>query len=183
MTEFTRHTIETAPQSSKRILEESEKAMGFIPNLYTVMAEAPSLLEAYKAVGGLFQKSSFNADELTVIWQSINVEHECHYCVPAHTAIAGMMNVDPAITEALRNETPLPEKLEVLREFTLSVVRNRGQVADKEIDAFLEAGYSKQQVLEVVLGVAQKVMSNYVNHLADTPVDPAFQPFEWQKKS
>ena len=118
---------------------------------------------------------------LTVIWQTINVEHECHYCVPAHSAIAGMMKVDPAITEALRNETPLPEKLEALRQFTLTVVRQRGQVADADTEAFLNAGYSKQQILEVVLGVAQKVMSNYVNHLAETPVDEAFKPFVWER--
>ena len=63
MTEFTRHTLDTAPEASKPLLEDAKKSMGFIPNLYTVMAEAPSLLEAYKAVGTLFQNSSFNNDE------------------------------------------------------------------------------------------------------------------------
>jgi hypothetical protein len=48
----------------------------------------------------LFVNSSFNEEELTVVWQSINVEHACHYCVPAHTGIAAMMKVDEAITEA-----------------------------------------------------------------------------------
>ena len=52
--------------------------------------------------------SSFNKDEITVVWQTINVEHECHYCVPAHTAIAKAMKVDDEITEALRNKSKLP---------------------------------------------------------------------------
>ncbi|WP_404822975.1 carboxymuconolactone decarboxylase family protein, partial [Novosphingobium huizhouense] len=86
-----------------------------IPNLHGIMAESPQMLEGYQRVHELFQKSSFDKDELTVVWQAINVENACHYCVPAHTAIAHSMKVDPAITEALRNNTPLPNaRLEAL---------------------------------------------------------------------
>ena len=121
-------------------------------------------------------------DELTVVWQSINVEHECHYCVPAHTWISRDMGVSDAISDALRNQTPLPNaRLEALRTFTLNVVRNRGNVDDKAVQAFLDAGFTKRQILEVILGVSQKVMSNYTNHLFDTPVDAPFTKFDWQK--
>ena len=182
MTEFTRHTEDTAPAESREILAGAKKNMGMVPNLYAVMAEAPGLLKAYKELGDLFQASSFDKDELTVVWQAINVEHSCHYCVPAHTAIANSMGVSQDITEALRNETPLPnDKLEALRTFTLSVVRNRGNVDDDAVKAFLDAGYTQRQILEVVLGVAQKTISNYTNHLAQTPVDAPFAKFEWHK--
>ena len=91
------------------------------------------------------------------------------------------MDVDDAITDALRDETELPTaRLEALRDFTLSVVRQRGEVSDDAVQAFLDAGYTRRQLLEVVLGVSQKVMSNYVNHLAETPVDAPFQKFAWQ---
>ena len=104
--------------------------------------------------------------------------------MPAHTAIAKMMNVDDAITNALRDNTPLPSaRLEALRDFTLSVVRDRGAVDDAKVQAFLDAGFTKKQILQVVLGVSQKVMSNYTNHLADTPVDERFQSFAWQKSA
>ena len=125
--------------------------------------------------------ASFDAEELTVVWQTINVEHECHYCVPAHTGIAHSMKVDPAITEALRNRTAMPtEKLQALHDFTLSMVRNRGNVSESEMAAFFEAGYGQQQVLEVILGLSQKVISNYVNRVAETPVDKVFEQFAWQ---
>lgn len=183
MTDFTLHTEDTAPDASKPILADAQKQNGMIPNLYATMAEAPGLLSAYKYLHEQFADSSFDKDELTVVWQTINVEHACHYCVPAHTAIANGMKVDTAITEALRNETPLPNaRLEALRTFTLKVVRERGNVADADVQAFLSAGYTKRQVLEVVLGAAQKVISNYTNHLAQTPVDAAFQPFAWEKQ-
>lgn len=178
------HNIETAPEASKPQLEESVKAFGMLPNLHGVLAESPETLEAYKFLHDTFQKTSFNAEELTVVWQTINVEHECHYCVPAHTAIAGMMKVNPEITEALRNEEKLPsEKLEALRTATLSIVRNRGNISDAEIQAFFAVGYSSQQLLEIVLGLAQKTISNYVNHIGETPVDEPFKSFAWQKET
>ncbi|MDZ8119481.1 carboxymuconolactone decarboxylase family protein [Pontiella agarivorans] len=183
MSAFKIHTIESAPEESKPMLEDSLQSFGMVPNLLAVLAEAPGVLDAYKLLHERFENSSFNAEELTVVWQTINVEHECHYCVPAHTAIAGMMQVDPVITEALRNETELPtEKLQVLRETTLSMVRNRGRLTDAEKDTFFAAGYTPRQLLEVVLGLSQKIISNYVNHLADTPVDEPFQKLVWEKK-
>jgi len=184
MTEFTIHTEDTAPEASKPMLAASKKAYGMLPALHAVMAEAPGLLEAYRTVGDLFMNSSFDKDEITVVWQTINVEHACHYCVPAHTAIAKNMQVSDEISAALRNETPLPNaKLEALRAFTLSVIRNRGNVDDQAVQAFLKAGFTKRQILEVILGISQKVMSNYTNHIAHTPIDAPFKPFTWQKKA
>ena len=86
-------------------------------------------------------------------------------------------------SDALRDETPLPnDRLESLRTFTLQVVRQRGNVTDDQVAAFLDAGYTKRQILEVILGVAQKVMSNYTNHLAKTPVDKPMQAFAWERR-
>ena len=182
MTDFTLHDETTAPDDSKPLLAKSQKAFGMVPGLHAVMAEAPGLLDAYQQVHELFLNSSFDKDEITVVWQTVNVENNCHYCVPAHTGIAKAMGVDDAITEALRNETPLPNaRLEALRDFTLSVVRDRGNVDDAKVQAFLDAGFTKRNILEVVLGYSQKVMSNYTNHLAQTPVDKPFQKLAWQK--
>jgi len=176
---FKLYTQEEAPEESQKLLKNSQAAFGMIPNLHAVMAESPPVLEAYQTLHTLFQKTSFNAEELTVVWQTINVEHECHYCIPAHTGIAHMMNVDNAIIDALRNKTQLPtDKLQALHTTTLSLVRNRGQLSQVETSAFLKAGYEQRHLLEIVLGISQKVMSNYVNHLADTPVDDAFKKFE-----
>ncbi|WPJ96543.1 hypothetical protein SH580_02350 [Coraliomargarita algicola] len=182
MNNITLHTLETAPEASKALLEGSIKAFGMIPNLHAVMAEAPGLLEGYQVLHKLFQNSSFDKDELTVVWQTINVEHECHYCVPAHSFIANSMGVDSAITEALRNRTAMPnEKLQVLHDTTLAMVRGRGQITEEETQRFYDAGYAQRQLFEIVLGLSQKVMSNYVNHIAATPVDAPFQKFAWEK--
>lgn len=184
MSTFKIHTLETAPEESKPLLEKSQNAFGRIPGLHAVLAESPELFKAYQSLHELFSSSSLNNDELTVVWQTINVEHECHYCVPAHTGIANMMNIDPTITEALRNETPLPnEKLEALRNMTLSLVRKRGNVTKEEIEIFFSAGYEQRQLLDIILGISQKVISNYVNHIAETPVDKVFEKYAWKKQS
>lgn len=180
MSDFTVYNVDNAPKESKHLLEESLKGFGMIPNLHGVMAEAPALLEAYKVLHKLFMETSFNAEEFTVIWQTINVENECHYCVPAHTAIANMMNVDPELTEALRNKAAMTsKKLQVLHDTTLAMVQNRGLLSDTQINDFFAAGYNKQQLLEIVVGLSQKIMSNYVNHIAKTPLDEGFKAFAW----
>ncbi|MCH3883846.1 carboxymuconolactone decarboxylase family protein [Tenacibaculum aquimarinum] len=183
MTTLKVHNIETAPEGSKALLENSQKAYGMIPGLHGVLASSPQILKAYQTIHELFTQSSFNEEELTVVWQTINVEHACHYCVPAHTGIAHMMKVDTNITESLRNETPLENaKLEALRTMTLSIVRNRGNVSQADLDVFYAAGYEEKHVLDIILGLSQKTISNYTNHIANTPVDEAFSKFAWTKK-
>ncbi len=185
MRPFKAHSVESAPQESKPMLEASQQAFGMLPNLHAVMAESPALLEAYKTMHETFAtKTAFNAEEQTVVWQSINVENECHYCVPAHTAIANGMKIDAAITDALRNNTALPNaKLEALRETTLAIIRNQGNVSQEQLNKFYEAGYSNQSYLDILVGYSQKIMSNYTNHIAKTEVDAPFQPFAWNKQA
>jgi alkylhydroperoxidase family enzyme len=183
MNTFKMHDVASAPEASKKSLQDALDGFGMIPGFYAVMAEAPGLLEGYQKLHDLFAASSFDAEEMTVVWQTINVEHNCTYCVPAHTGIAMMMEVDPALTEALRNQAPMPTaKLQVLHDTTLAMVRQRGELSDAAIESFYAAGYSQRQLLEIVLGLSQKVMSNYVNHIAKTPVDRRFKKFAWQKK-
>tara|TARA_R110000782_G_scaffold265901_1_gene359973 strand:- start:644 stop:1213 length:570 start_codon:yes stop_codon:yes gene_type:complete len=184
MATFQSHTIESAPEAAKPLLETSFKNNGRIPGLHGTMADAPQLLAAYNFAHQQFMATTLTNEEKTVVWQTVNVENSCHYCVPAHTGIAKMMKVDDAITEALRNETPLPTpKLEALRTFTLAMVRDRGFVSDADTQAFLDAGFTQTNILEVILGAAQKLMSNYTNHFAKTQVDKVFEKFAWEKKT
>ena len=179
---FPSHDLDSAPEASKPLLEKSQKAFGRLPGLHKVLAESPQAYEGYQVLHKLFTETDFNAVELTVVWQAINVENECHYCVPAHTGIAKMMKVSEEISEALRNETALPTpKLEALRTFTVQMFRNRGNVNDAQMQAFFDAGYGHRAVLDVILGMAQKTMSNYVNHVAQTPVDEVFKPLAWER--
>ncbi len=182
MTTFNTYTIDTAPAASKAVLEKTKAAFGFVPNLQANMAESPALLEGYATLWDLFSKSSLTAHEQQVVYLTSNFENNCHYCMAGHSTLAKMIKMDADVIAALRTGTALPDaKLEALHRFTTLVVRERGFVPDADIDAFLAAGYTRQNVLEVILGVATKVMSNYTNHIVHTELDGFMAGNEWTK--
>jgi len=182
MTTFTSYTVETAPEAAKPIFHGVKGAFGFVPNLQSYMAESPELLAGYSALWDLFSKTTLTAHEQQIVYLTSNFENECHYCMAGHTTLAKMQKMDPAVIEALRNGTDVPDaRLEALHRFTTLVVRQRGWVADADVDAFIDAGFTRRNVLEVVLGVATKVMSNYTNHIVHTPLDAFMQGNEWSK--
>ena len=182
MTTFTIHTPGSAPAESKARLESTQQGKGLIPNLYAVLAEAPIALEAYELLGDLLMRSSFTPSERHVVWFTINAYHDCHYCMAAHTLLAKGEKVPEEVIETARAVRAYEDpKLEALRVFTLTLVENRGWASAAELEAFLAAGFTKQNVLETVVVIAHKVLSNYTNHLVDTPVDDVFKRFTWTK--
>lgn len=183
MSIFTVHTTETAPEAARPYLEGAAKSYGFVPNLLGALAEAPAALEGYIALSGIFDKSSFSNTEKQVVTLAVSRENECDYCMAAHSTIAAMQGIDAAVIEALRDGEPIADaRLEALSRFTEIVSAQRGWVDDADIQAFLDAGFNRQNILEVVLAVSLKTLSNYTNHIAKPPVDAAFEPRAWQLK-
>ncbi len=177
---FDIHTTQTAQAPAAEMLGEIEKAYGFIPNLYGVFAESPATLRAYMSLGKIFDESSFSATERQLIILAVSRLNGCSYCVAAHSVVAGMQKVPDDVIDAIRNDQPIADsKLQALRVFAITVVEKRGWVTESDVIAFLGAGYTKAQILEVVLGVTFKTLSNYTNHMADTPLDDAFESMAW----
>ena len=180
MTKFDVHTKDTVQGDAAEMLGSIEKAYGFVPNLYGIFAESPAVLKAYMSLGKIFDESSFSATERQVIILAVSRFNECRYCMAAHSVVAGMQNIPDNVIESIRTDQPIADKkLEALRLFATAVAEKRGWVTDSDIKAFLAAGYTKAQILEVVLGVSFKTISNYVNHIADTPLDKAFETGAW----
>lgn len=184
MSDFRIHTPDTAPEGSKEILKGAEQQMGFIPNLFGIMAEAPAALKAYNIVSDNFDNSSFNTTEKQIVLLATSFVNECHYCMAVHSTVGQMQNIDNEIIEAMRTGSPLADsKLEALRKFTQIVVEKRGWISDEDVQEFFNAGYTKAQLLEVIVGVTQKTLSNYINHIVQTPLDSAFEPNKWEKST
>ncbi|MCI0720196.1 MAG: carboxymuconolactone decarboxylase family protein [Acidobacteria bacterium] len=182
--EYKLYNESTAPEGARETLQQAKAKYGFLPNLLGVMAESPSLLKGYLALGDLFDKTSFSNAERQVILLAVSRENKCHYCVAAHSAVAEMTKVPAKVIEALREGHPIPDaKLEALKTFVVKVVSSRGWPAEEDIRAFLDAGYTRRHIFEVILGVGYKTLSNYTNHLAETPLDRPFQAKEWKKAS
>jgi len=170
MDTFTVHTLDSAPAGSKPLLEATKQAWGFVPNLHATLAESPVALEAYERLFGLVGKSSLSPIEQQVALLAVSVLHGCEYCTMGHTFLARSVKAPEEVVQALRGRAPIADaRLQALRTFVETVVRERGHAGDAAVEAFMRAGFSRAQVLEVVVVVATKTISNYVNHLVHTP--------------
>lgn len=179
---FPQHQLDSAPPASKKLLAEVQADFGMIPNLERTLASAPPALEGYVRLWDLFNQTSLTPIERQVVYQTANFENNCTYCVPWHTLLSQKAGMKPEDVEALRQGTPLSDpKLEALRLFTRALIEHRGHPPDEVTTAFLEAGYTDAQAMEVILGLATKLMSNYTNGIAHTPLDSAVQPLTWTK--
>ncbi|MBT2206682.1 carboxymuconolactone decarboxylase family protein [Actinomadura sp. NEAU-AAG7] len=182
MAEFTVYDETNAPEESRPYLEAAKKRMGFVTTLNGVMGESPELLAGYNALAEQFGKSSLPARAKQVVLITISVENGCEYCVAAHSTIALRTKVPAEVVEALRAGEQLDDpELEAVRRFTRLVVSGRGWVDDAEVQAFLDAGYTRRHVMDVVLGVGMKTLSNYTNHIAHTRLDDAWQDQRWTR--
>ena len=172
MSDFTLHASDTAPSASRPILENIEGAWGAIPNLHRLLAESPSTLETYGTAFAAFEASSFTPLERQLVYLAVSVGNECDYCTVAHARLARAAGLEAASIDAVRDGRPLEEpRLEALRRFSQAIVVRRGRVAPEETAAFIDAGYTRQQVLEVILAVAVKTISNYVDHVVGVPLE------------
>ena len=169
--------VENAPEKSRPLLESVLKSFKFIPNLFGVFANSPTMLEGYVGLEKVFSAGSLSPVERQVVLLSASVENHCGYCMAAHsTLLKAFLHVQAEVVAAVRSNEPVSDpKLAALIALTKEMVTERGHVSKKVMDRFLAAGYRKEQVLEVLVGVALKTMSNYVDHISPTELDPAFQ--------
>jgi uncharacterized peroxidase-related enzyme len=169
--------VETAPEQSRPLLEKVKKSFKFIPNLFGVLANSPVLLEGYWGLEGAFEKGSLSAVERQIVLLAASAENNCKYCTAAHsTVLKAFLHVPSDVVSAVRSNQPISDpKLESLVALTKEIVSQRGHVRAHIIENFLAAGYRKDQVLEVLVGVALKTMSNYLDHISPTELDSAFQ--------
>ncbi|NEQ71438.1 MAG: carboxymuconolactone decarboxylase family protein [Symploca sp. SIO2D2] len=182
MTTFTTHTIESAPEASKPILKAAKKKFGFIPNLMAIMAESPVMVESYLTLMGLFDKSELSETERQIILMTNNRLNGCTYCMAAHTAVSKKSGVDDGVIEALRSGSPINDpKLEALRTFAVIIHETHGRPTEEQVEAFFAAGYTKQTILEVIVGTSLKVLSNYTTPIVRPKLDDAFAPMAWSK--
>lgn len=176
MTSFPLHTVESAPAGSQRLLQAIRRRYGFIPNLLAELAESPAVLKAVVALDEAYTASSLTPAEQQTVLIAVSVENGCDFCTRVHSTIArNVARMSPADIDALRAGGALPtRRLNVLAQLTRDLVVKRGWLDDGAVDAFLAQGFSKAQLLEVVLGVAYKTLSNYSNHLLHTPINEQF---------
>ena len=177
---FPMHAIEDAPEASRSAMQWYLDNFGMVPNLAQIMASSPALLLSYwQTQLNLLEKSGLSKQEVNIVETVVAHQNQCQYCVAGHTAFGKdpLFNNTDEQLNAIREDKDFEEaKLNALRAFTLKALESAGRVTDADLEAFMGAGYSRAQALDVVACIAAKVMSNFTNQIALTPIDEPFAP-------
>ena len=169
------HTLDSAPAASRPLLQSSIDGFGWIPWQSAYMAESPALLASYQFAHDAFSHCSLSEEERTIVWITTGILNQCAYTVQAHSWITQHKGVSPAILDTLAHQPEaLPARLAALYCFTRQVVLAQGQIPESAVEAMLAIGYSRQNMLDVILGVSQKTMSTLLNSIAHTQIEPQF---------
>ena len=179
----TLHAVEpaSATDAQKAILDQAVKAVGFLPNMYANMVNAPAVLSTYLHGYGLFRsESGLKPAEQEVVFLAVSQVNGCTYCTAAHSMIADKKSGVPAdVLKAIRENQPIPDsRLAALFALTAEMVRTQGRPATSTLQSFLAAGFQERDVLYIILGIAVKTLSNYSNHAFATPVDAVFSAYK-----
>jgi uncharacterized peroxidase-related enzyme len=180
MTKIELHNAETAPDGAGDVLSAVKQQLGFVPNLFRALANSPTALSGFTGLLAAYENTSLSKGERQLVQLAASMENQCSYCIAGHSVFALSVGVGHDTVSAIRQNRPLPDPHErALIDFCREVIRQRGRVSDPNRARFLEAGYTQAQMLEVVLGIAIKMISNYAYGLFDFPLDAQFQPHAW----
>ena len=167
---YTIPTRDEVSATNQAIFDNLKKAIGFTPNLYAYFAKSETALGDYVAFQN--RKSTLRAKEREVINLVTSQINGCRYCQSAHTAI-GKMNgfTDEQILQIRTGEAPFDSKLDALAKFTASVVENKGRATIDSKEAFFAAGYTEANMVDAVIIVGDKIISNYIHNLTGFEID------------
>ncbi|WP_447006383.1 carboxymuconolactone decarboxylase family protein [Saccharothrix isguenensis] len=163
---FARHTLESAPAGSRRLMESAVAHLGHLPPAVALLAESPEMLGGFLHASGLFEASTLDPLAREVVIMTIANRNGCRVCVAMHTGRLRELGAESARITALRSGEPLDDlRLEALRQFTLRVLATAGEVPEDELAEFVAAGFTTRNALEVVLGIGTYTMSTLANRL------------------
>ena len=180
MTNYRVHTIESAPVSSRPALQGLKQAVGLVPNLAATMAESPTLINGFVQAFGNFHHGSFSGGERQVVLLTNAVANRCAWAVAFHSTMALREGVGAEEVRAIREgRLPAGAKLAALSSLARALIEKRGHLDGRELAAFTAAGFTPDQLLEVIAGVAVSVMANYAGNITRPPLETAFEANAW----
>lgn len=167
---------EEVSANNQAIFDNLEKAVGFVPNLFATYAHSENALQNYLALSNA--KTSLNNKEKEVVNLAVSEVNACQYCLSAHTAIAGMNGFKPEeILELRAGVASFDAKLDALAKLSKNITENRGATNKAVVENFFNAGWTKENLIDTIVLVGDKTISNYINNTTEIPIDfPAAQP-------
>jgi len=162
------------------VFQEMTNTLGFVPNLFRVVADSVPALLALFNMNSQFSESSLSDVEQEVVALTVSAENQCTYCMSAHTLFAINRGAGEATIRNLRHQKEIGDvRLNALRTFTLRLMQTRGHATQADLIHFFDSGFAPTQAIEVVLGITLKTFTNYISSLTAVSLDPAFEDFAW----
>jgi uncharacterized peroxidase-related enzyme len=163
-------TRDQVSPANQAIFDHMQSAFDMVPNLYATFALNETALNDYLALQN--RKSTLSAKEREIINLVVSQVNDCKYCVPAHTAVSKMYGfTEEQILEIRRAQISFDAKYDALAKFVKEVAINRGRPSENAADAFFEAGYNKSNLIDVMMVIGDKIISNYLHNFTQIPVD------------
>ena len=176
MTRIRPVNYEQATRKAKELLDAVKTKLGITPNMMKTMAQSPAVLEAYLSFSGALGGGELNAklrEQIALISAEIN---NCRYCASAHTAIGKMAGLGEDAILAARHGHALDAKTDAALKFARTIILNRGEVSDADLQTVKAAGLNEGEVAEIIANVALNIFTNYFNQIARTEIDFPIAP-------
>jgi alkylhydroperoxidase family enzyme len=181
MSRYPAHTIESAPAESKHVLQQLQQAFGLIPNIAARMAASPVLINGFIGLFARVHASSLSEPQIQTVLLTNAVTNASEWPVAFHTALALKEGVSHADVHAIRRGgQPSDDKLAALSTLARTLIEKRGRLAEPDQARFLEAGFSAEQILEVIAVVAASTITNYTASVTQPALETQFEEFRWQ---
>lgn len=175
------HTIASAPEKSKPALEWLQKAFGVLPNLPAVIGNSPKLINSLVSTFQQVHSPGFTEAENQIVLLTDAFTNSCKYAVAFHTALALQQGISSEETDAIRERRlPADKRYAALSSLAKTLIEKRGHLSEQELDSFLAAGFTKEQVFEVIAMVSASTITNYAGTIANPALDAPFQQYAWQ---
>jgi uncharacterized peroxidase-related enzyme len=157
-------------ENNQAIFDSLQKNLGFVPNLYAYYAKNETALADYLTLQN--RKSTLRPKEREIINLVTSQINGCRYCQSAHTVLGKMHGLtEEQIMEIRKGTASFDKKLNALAQFTASMVENRGKVSQPAKNAFFEAGYTEANMIDVIIVVGDKMISNYIHNITQLEID------------
>lgn len=180
MHQYRIHSVESAPEKSKPALQALRQNLGMIPNLAATMAESPVLIAGFVGAFANFHGGTFTGTQKQVVLLTNAVANASPWAVAFHSTLALKEGVDAEDVRAVRERRlPGEPRLAALSAFARALIERRGHVDARELEAFTDAGFGPDQVLEVIAGLAVSVMANYAGNITKPTLEEPFKPQTW----
>ncbi len=167
----------TQPTKAQEVLDKVKRAYGFVPNIFTEFAtHSPAVAEVYLTATKLMDSASLTPKEQQAVILAVSTYNDCHYCKAAHATVGRMVGLSQEDIEAITSgDLPASPRLRSLITAARRILDKRGWLNNEDLAELEVQGIDRGQVYEIVALIGIKTISNYINHIAHTEIDPQFR--------